>query len=156
MLVTAQRNFPWVGFSFQLLSQSFFGGDCLFTSPLFALSTCRCHRLNGSSFLKEVFDIDQSFLQNKQTWPDAKFRRKWILFFSKNTSHVTHFLRWPPDQVRKGCRQSADSLAMGQVNREWLVSHSIPNHSRAVAKKDNSLEDNTCLHLRYQSSTGLP
>ena len=60
------------------------------------------------------------------------------------------FLRWPQEQVWKGCRQSGGSLAVGQVNREWLVSPSIPSHTRSVAKRTNWPEDSrgtACLRM---------
>ena len=48
-------------------------------------------------------------------------------------------LWWPPEQVWKVCRKLGDSLAMGQVIGEWLVSPSRCSHTSAVAKKDKLL-----------------
>ena len=60
---------------------------------------------------------------------------------------------WPPEQVWEGCYQSGDTLALCQVNREWLVSPSILSHTRWVAKRTHCLKDNCpCLRLGWWSS----
>ena len=59
-----------------------------------------------------------------------------------NCRDVWGFLPWPPEESWKGCRQSEDSLAVGQVNRQWVVSPTISSNTRAVAKNANFLKEN--------------
>ena len=50
-------------------------------------------------------------------------------------------LWWPPEQVWKGCLQSGDNLAVGQVKREWQVSSSISSLALNRSIKEHILDD---------------
>ena len=81
-----------------------------------------------------------------------------VIVSPKQGSHTT--LCWfvmAPEQVLKGCCQSGDSLAMGQANREWLVSPSILLWMRAVAKRINCHKDNSlCPGVQHVSPVRIP
>ena len=64
-------------------------------------------------------------------------------------------LWWPPEQDWKGCHHPGDSMAVAQVNREWLVSPSIPSHMRTVAKRTYCRKDN-CPGVQRMSPVRMP
>ena len=51
-------------------------------------------------------------------------------------------MRWPLEQVWKGCRQTEDSLAIGQVIRYYGASLHVPTPSEwEVLKDEMSIEN---------------